>query len=348
MEKKIKDICISTTATLADALKQMDVVKRKLLLVVYEDSSFFSLLSIGDIQRAIINNHALSECIKYIIRQDITIAKTSDDLSYVKERMRERRNELMPVLDEKNQIADVIFWEDLFQEKRIASQLNLPVVIMAGGRGSRLRPLTNVIPKPLIPINEKTIIEDIMDRFVQHGCNDFYISVNYKADMIRYYLNQLNSPYYHIIYFEEDKPLGTAGSLTLLEGKIDKTFFVSNCDILIDEDYGEILKYHQTNQNEITLVAALISYPIPYGTFETSNDGLLTSLTEKPELNFKINSGVYIVEPHLLSEIPTDTFFHITSLIEKILERNGRVGVFPISEKSWYDIGSLGEYRFHN
>ncbi len=344
MKQKIKDICIPATATIAEALKQMDAVNRKLLLVVYDDLSFFSLLSIGDIQRAIIKNQALTESVNQIVRQDVIIAKTSDDLSLVKERMKERRNELMPVLDENNQIADVIFWEDLFKEKRIRHQLNLPVVIMAGGRGSRLKPLTNVIPKPLIPINEKTIIEDIMDRFVDHGCNTFHISVNYKADMIRYYFRALNNGDYNISYFQEDKPLGTAGSLSLLKGKINDTFFVSNCDILIDEDYAEILNYHKSNHNEITLVAALKHYPIPYGTLETSEDGILTAITEKPELNFKINSGMYIIEPGVLDEIPEDTFFHITTLIDNIMQRGGKVGVFPVSENSWQDIGEWNEY----
>ena len=324
----------------------MDAANCKLLIVTSVDDSFYGLVSIGDIQRAIIKNVPLSESVSKILREDIIVAHANDDLQMVKQRMKTRRNEFMPVINKEKRVIEVIFWNDLFEEKRIKANIDLPVVVMAGGRGTRLKPLTNVIPKPLIPVSEKTIIEDIMDRFVDHGCHDFYLSVNYKADLIRYYFDQLKNFNYHISFFQEEKPLGTAGSLSLLKGKIEKTFFVSNCDILIDEDYSEILKYHQTNKNEITLIAALMHYPIPYGTLETSQDGLLNALTEKPELNFKINSGMYVIEPKLLEEIPENTFFHITQLIENVLSREGKVGVFPVSEKSWKDVGSLSEYRF--
>lgn len=346
MNQIIEGITITKDTSMLQALKKMDAANRKLLIVTSDDDIFYGLVSIGDIQRAIIKNVPLSESVRKILREDITVAHANDDLQMVKQRMKTRRNEFMPVINNDRRVIKVIFWDDLFEEKRLNANINLPVVIMAGGRGTRLKPLTNVIPKPLIPVNEKTIIEDIMDRFVEYGCHDFYISLNYKADLIRYYFDQLNNSDYDISFFEEEKPLGTAGSLSLLKGKIEKTFFVSNCDILIDEDYSEILNYHQTNQNEITLIAALIHYPIPYGTLETSQDGLLNTLKEKPELNFKINSGMYVIEPQLLEEIPENTFFHITQLIENVLSREGKVGVFPVSEKSWKDVGSLSEYRF--
>lgn len=347
MKQEIFEICISRSSSVSEALKQMDAIKRKLLLVINLDNTFHSVLSIGDIQRAIIKNLPLGTKIDEILREDITVACTTDDMSAVKDRMKERRNEFMPVIDENKQIIDVIFWENLFKERRYSRQINLPVIIMAGGRGSRLKPLTNIIPKPLIPINKKTIIEDIMDRFVEHGCNEFFISVNYKADMIRYYFDSLNNHSYHINYFQENNPSGTAGSLSLLKGKINKTFFISNCDILIDEDYAEILCYHQKNKNDITIVAALKTLTIPYGTLETSENGILTSIVEKPEISYKINSGMYIIEPHILNKIPDNTFLHITDLIDNIIKENGKVGVFPISENSWKDMGSLKEYIFN-
>jgi NDP-sugar pyrophosphorylase family protein len=252
----------------------------------------------------------------------------------------------MPVVNDKKELTKVYFWEDVFgeDEKRNQSKLNLPVVIMAGGKGTRLKPLTNVIPKPLIPIGDKTIIEEIMDRFVEVGCDDFYISVNYKAETIKQYFAQLKNDNYKTSYFQEEKPLGTAGSLFLIRDKINTTFFVSNCDIIINEDYSEILKYHRENKNELTIVAALKHYPIPYGTIKTKSKGVLDKLTEKPEITFQINSGMYILEPGLLDEIPENEFFHITHLIENIQKRDGNVGVFPVSEGSWKDIGNLDEY----
>ncbi len=305
-------------------------------------------MSIGDIQRAIIKNVPLSESVSTILREDITVAHENDDLQMIKQRMKTRRNELMPVVNDNKQVVKVIFWDDLFEEKRIKANIDLPVVIMAGGKGTRLKPLTNVIPKPLIPINEKTIIEDIMDRFVEHGCKDFYISVNYKADLIRYYFDQLKNPNYNISFFQEEKPLGTAGSLSLLKGKITSTFFVSNCDILIDDDYYEILKFHREQTNEITLVAAIKQFSILYGTLESGDNGKLVEIKEKPELAFKINSGMYVIEPHVLGEIPQDKFFHIINLIDDMMARGGKVGVFPVSEKSWRDMGNITVYTLSN
>jgi NDP-sugar pyrophosphorylase family protein len=206
-----------------------------------------------------------------------------------------------------------------------------------------LRPLTYVIPKPLIPLKDKTMLEEIFSRFGKYGCDRFFISVNYKADLIKYYLEELELPF-DTEFFIEEKPMGTAGSLSLLKGKINETFFVSNCDILINEDYSEILGYHQENKNEITVVAAMKNYAIPYGTIVTAENGSLVELQEKPNLTFKINSGMYILEPHLLDEIPENTFFHITDLISQVMKRNGRVGVFPVSEKSWTDMGDWNEY----
>jgi NDP-sugar pyrophosphorylase family protein len=169
------------------------------------------------------------------------------------------------------------------------------------------------------------------------------MSVNFKADLIEFYLKNQALPY-QIEYFKEEKPSGTAGSLSLLKGKINERFFVSNCDILIEQDYSEILDYHLENKNEITLVAVMKHYSIPYGTIETAENGSLLNLTEKPEISYKINSGMYILEPHLLDEIPENEFFHITDLIEKVLQRKGRAGVFPVSEKSWKDIGDWDNY----
>jgi len=325
-------------------MKRMDEARSKLRIVVSYDK-YIGLLSIGDIQRAIIKNHKLNEKVSAIMRTDYIVAQPEQNLDAIKKLMLKLRSEFMPVVDENSHLVNVYYWEDLFGEtkKEPLFRFNLPVVIMAGGFGTRLKPLTNVLPKPLIPINDKTFIEEIFERFNDQGCDTFYISVNYKAELIEYYLSKQNLPY-NIQYFKEDKPMGTAGSLSLLKGQIKETLFVSNCDIIIDQDYSEVLKYHRENKNEITVVAALKHYPIPYGTIETGEDGRLLELIEKPEISFKINTGIYILEPHLLNEIPENVMFHMTQLIENVNTRNGRIGVFPVSEKSWKDIGSWEEY----
>ena len=341
---KILNISIDYKSSIMQSLKMMDTQKVKLLFVFSEDK-FRGLLTIGDIQRAIIAGVDLSNGLSEILDTKKIFASIDDNLSSIKEQMFKLRAECMPVLDTKGNLVDVYFWKDLFgrKEKKQKTQLNIPVVIMAGGKGTRLAPLTNVFPKPMIPVGEKTIIETIMDKFVAYGCHDFHLSVNYKADTIKNYFDFVANPDYNISYFQEDKPMGNAGSLRLLKEKIDSTFFVSNCDILIEEDYATILDYHKRNRNELTVVAAVKTFSIPYGTINTCADGLLESIEEKPTFSFKINTGLYILEPSLLNDIPDD-FFHITHLMEKLKVQGRRVGVYPISQNDWKDMGDWNEY----
>ncbi|MDD4729686.1 MAG: nucleotidyltransferase family protein [Dysgonamonadaceae bacterium] len=343
INKKIDQICIQRSISILSALKQMDISMHK-LLVVLDGNQFYRLLSIGDIQRAIIKGVSMNEPVESILRDKTTVATIHDDFSVVKETMHKRKNEFMPVIDDTNQVVDVFFWEDLFDQKRDnIRRIDLPVVIMAGGKGTRLKPLTNVIPKPLIPISDKTILEVIMDKFEEIGCNQFYMSVNYKFDIMEYYLSQLEHKY-NISFIKEEKPLGTIGSVSLLKRKITTPFFVSNCDIVIDQDYRDVYEYHCNNQNDLTMITAVKSIHIPYGVIETGEDGLMTGLKEKPEETYMINTGVYILNPELIEEIPEGKLFHITHLMDQIKARNGRIGCFPVSEGSWRDMGEWPEY----
>lgn len=342
--EKIKDRIISPATTLYDAIKIMDNIASKMLFVFNADT-FIALLTMGDIQRAIIRNVPLSFCVSEIIDQNKVYAYEHESRESISEKMRRMRAECMPVLNDDGQVVDVIFWKDVFDSKTNLEKdkIDLPVVIMAGGKGTRLAPLTNVYPKPLIPIGDKTIVETIMDKFVEYDCHNFYISINYKADSIKNYFELIANSEYNVSYFQEEKPMGTAGSLRLLKDKIYTTFFVSNCDILIEEDYASILDYHRKNHNELTVVAAVKTISIPYGTIITGEDGILESIEEKPTLSFKINTGLYILEPSLLEDIPDD-FFHITHLMEKLKSEGRRVGVYPISQNDWKDMGDWSEY----
>ena len=343
--EKIKSISIQKSATLIQALKRMDELDKK-LLIVFDDNKYIGLISIGDIQRAIIKNQHLSSSIEAVMRKNIRVCRSNDSKEKIKSQMLEYRTECMPVLDEKNELFDIVFWEDEFSEsvEQNLDKLDIPVVIMAGGLGTRMRPLTNVIPKPLIPLKDKTIIETIIDKFSLFGASNFYLTVNYKHEMIKQYFESIPNKLYNVDYFLENKPLGTAGSLKLFTDKINTTFFVSNCDILIEQDYREIYKYHTENKNEITLVGSVKNFSIPYGTLETGKDGQLISMREKPDLTFLINSGLYILEPTVFKDIPEDKLFHITDLISRLMQKKRKVGVFPVSEKSWFDIGEWDEY----
>ncbi len=341
---KIKNRSISLCNSILEALKLMDSSKTKLLFV-FDENRFVGLLTIGDIQRAILKDIDLTAQISSIIDNQKIYASVNESIEKIKNKMTKLRAECMPVVDENGNLVKVYSWQDIFGSKAQAEypSLDIPVVIMAGGMGSRLAPLTNIYPKPLIPIGEKTIVESIMDKFVNYNCHDFYMSVNYKADTIKNYFDFINNPEYNVSYFQEDKPMGTAGSLRLLKDKINSTFFVSNCDILIEEDYANILEYHRSNKNELTVVAAVKTISIPYGTIITGENGLLESIEEKPTLSFKINTGLYILEPSLLDDIP-DEFFHITHLMEKLKAQGRRVGVYPISQNDWKDMGDWKEY----
>lgn len=336
---------IAISATLLEALKQMDRIDQKLLLV-FEHDSYKGVLSIGDIQRAILSKLPIDTDIGSVMRKDITLAFDDESFEEIRQRMFIHRTECMPVVNRQGELVEVFFWSEVFdQEKQsLKKQLDLPVVIMAGGEGTRLKPLTNVLPKPLIPYGEKTIIEVIMDRFREFGCSDFHISVNHKSDLIRYYLTKKNITQYKIAFFEETQPLGTAGSLHLLKNKISSPFFVSNCDIIIDIDYADIYDYHKINKNELTIVSAIKNIPIAYGTLETGPNGQLLDIKEKPEITIQINTGMYLLEPHVIDLVPVDKFFHITDLIDFLKKENKKVGVFPVNSGSWKDIGTWEEY----
>ena len=336
--EKIQGKIINADNTIIQTMKLMDEAYTKLFLV-FEGKEFLGIITNGDLQRAIIAHIPFDTPIRKIIsRQGKLYAHVGDNRDKIKEWMLAKRAELMPVLDENDQLADVIFWDDILSDTKAEDKrpkIDLPVVIMAGGKGTRLKPITNVIPKPLVPVGDKTILEVIMDKF--------YMSVNYKADLMKYYLGQLDHKY-DIEFFMEDKPLGTIGSVSLLKGKINTPFFVSNCDSINEQDYRDVYEYHQDNHNDLTIVTMVKSIKIPYGVIETGEDGLMTALKEKPDQTYQVNTGVYILNPDLIEEIPEGEFFHITNLMEKVQKRGGRVGCFPVSEQSWRDMGEWPEY----
>lgn len=339
-----KKYCLAPNATLMQALKQMDGIDCKLLIVT-KDQKFIGLISMGDIQRHFVKNQNLEISINRAMRDNVKIAYTTDDRESIKEVMLKHRMEYMPIVSHDGHLDSIITWEELFEysQPRSTNSLNLPVVIMAGGIGSRLRPLTYIIPKPLIPIGERPVIQVIMDNFIEYGCSEFFCSVNYKADMIKGYFKGSS---YNVQYFEEDKPLGTAGSLRLVKDHIKTAFFVSNCDIIINDNYEEIYNFHKKGGFDMTSVAFVKEVEIPYGVMEVGENSTLISLKEKPKFTYLVNAGLYLLEPHLLSEVPEDDeVFHITHLMEKVQNRGGSVGVFPISNGSWLDIGQWEEYQ---
>jgi NDP-sugar pyrophosphorylase family protein len=257
--------------------------------------------------------------------------------------MKEKLIEAIPIMNEKEEIVDIIFWNDSFKEKlNHYNRIENPVVIMAGGKGTRLYPFTKILPKPLIPIGDVPIVERIINRFTDYGCNQFYFTVNHKKNMIKAYFNELEKNY-TVEYIEEEKPLGTGGSLYLLKDRMNETFFVSNCDILIEGNYSDMLKYHKDNENKITMITSLKHNTIPYGVIELGKKGTVNNIIEKPEYNFLVNTGMYILEPETLNDIPENQFYHITDLINDYIKKGEKVGTYPVSDRAWMEMGQLEE-----
>lgn len=246
----------------------------------------------------------------------------------------------LPLLDKEGRIGDVIFAGGLDIDTH--KKAHLPVVIMAGGLGTRLYPYTKILPKPLIPVGELPIVEHIMRRFLDVGCDEFCMVVNYKKNMIKSYFNDLEKSYI-VDYVDEDEPLGTGGGLSLLKGRVKSTFFLTNCDILIDADFGDIYKYHKEKGNLITMVCAVKHFTIPYGVIELDETGGIAKVTEKPEMNFLTNTGVYVVEPRVVEEMPENTKIGFPDIMDKYRAAGEPVGVYPVSENSWMDMGQIEE-----
>lgn len=220
--------------------------------------------------------------------------------------------------------------------------LGIPVVIMAGGRGTRLDPYTRIFPKPLIPVGDLPIIEHIMLQFRQYGCNMFHIIVNYKKELMKAYFHE-NERQYQIHWYDEEKPLGTGGGLCMLKGKINGTFFLTNCDILVKSDYASILRFHREGKNAVTMIAANKRLTIPYGVVETRENGVIEAMREKPELSFLTNTGMYVVEPETLDDVPDNTPIGFPDIIERQREKGRKVSAYAVPDDEWMDMGQLEE-----
>jgi dTDP-glucose pyrophosphorylase len=343
----MKDIIAKPDITIRQAMKKLSQSGEKCLVIVDEKNTLLGTLSDGDLRKAILNGSEMSDSIQQIYQSSPTVLidreyKKAD----VKRIFTQHRFDLIPVVNNQGKLIDIILWDEILKngKKDQKEKLNVPVVIMAGGKGSRMQPFTKVLPKPLIPIHEKTIIEHIIERFTDIGCTDFHLTVNYKGKILKAFFEELQ-PAYEVAFVNEKEPLGTAGSLQYLKGQFSKPFFVTNCDIIIKADYVSLYEFHQKNSFDITLVASAKEYIIPYGTCELNGNGHLSHINEKPKYEFLINTGLYVLNPDILNLIPENKFYHITHLIEDAKKQDKKVGVFPIDDDAWIDIGQWAEYK---
>ena len=302
------------------------------------DEKLVASISDGDIRRFILENSDLSVPAKLIANYKLHYVYNNELTDY-SDYMEKESITAVPIVDKNMRIMRIEF--DTLAKVYRNSNLDIPIVIMAGGKGTRLHPFTNILPKPLIPLGDMTITEHIMNNFKRFGSNQFTIIVNYKKNLIRSYFEEQKQ--FKINFIDEDQFLGTGGGLSLLSEEIDKTFFLTNCDILVNEDYSAILQRHKEEKNIITMVCAVKNLEVPYGVVELTEKDQVLKLIEKPNYSFMTNTGLYLIEPQFLKMIPRDTFIHITDIIQECIERGEKVGVYPINENSWIDIGNLEE-----
>lgn len=334
----IDDFIVSEYDPIIDVIKVIDK-NTKGIAFVCKESQLLAVVTDGDIRRYILKNGDLECPIHNIANYAPKYIYNNVHIDY-KSFMKEHFITALPVV---NKQMKLLFIHFLYNNKDIKNaDLNIPVVIMAGGKGTRLYPYTQILPKPLIPIGEKTITEIIMDNFEAFGCKHFDMIVNYKKNFIKSFFID-NEHKRDVNFIEEKEFLGTGGGLKLLEGRYQDSFFVTNCDILIEEDYSDIMNYHKSEKNIITVVSAMKHVTIPYGTIEISETGHIIKLNEKPSFTFLTNTGLYVVEPKFLDRIPKDTFIHITDLIQNCINQGEKVGIYPIGEHAWMDMGQLEE-----
>lgn len=334
----LQEFIVDKNNTVKEAMEKMDKNAKEIVYVVDNDQLVGSL-SDGDVRRWILKDGDIAQSVEHAMHAD-PIYVNEEDYNKSQEIFEVRKGiNSIPVLNQNNTIRTIIFRssEQIYKER-----LTTPVVIMAGGKGTRLYPYTKILPKPLIPIGDTPIVERIMDRFNQFGSDKILMSVNYKKNMIKSYFNDIDSPY-KIEYFEEDKPLGTGGSLSLMREQLKETFFVSNCDILIDADYTSIYDFHKKNKYDVTMVASVKNTVIPYGVLKLDKEGLLESTEEKPEYTHLINTGMYLLEPSIVDLVPDNEFTDLPTVITKAKDKGLRVGVYPVSENSWLDMGQIKE-----
>lgn len=335
---QIEELILPAGASVLDAMRKLDATGRGIVFVA-PGGCLQAVVTDADVRRYILRGGDLAGPVDGAANfspKSLPIERRSEARAV----MLAHTISALPLLDKSGRIMDVAFAGRLDIDTR--KKACLPVVIMAGGLGTRLYPYTKILPKPLIPVGELPIVEHIINRFVDVGCTDFTMIVNYKKNMIKSYFNDLDKPY-NMHYVDEDEPLGTGGGLSLMKGKLHESFFLTNCDILIDADFGDIYRFHKERGNLITMVCAVKHFTIPYGVIELGESGEITRVTEKPEMNFLTNTGVYVVEPRVVEEMPDATKIGFPDIMDKYRAAGERVGVYPVSENSWMDMGQLEE-----
>jgi len=319
------------------AMQKIDDNACGILMIVDDDYSLKGCLTDGDVRRYLLACGKLEDNVLAAANLRPRCASNQEE---ARELFHKKNFIAIPVVDDNDHVVSIYLGGDEFEVPKVS--LKVPVAINAGGKGTRLDPYTRVLPKPLIPVGELPIIEHIMQRFMGYDCNEFHIILNYKKEIIKGYFAE-NEGKYNIAWYEEERPLGTGGGLSLLKGKINETFFFTNCDNLLIANYDSIIRFHREHKNAITMICAYKNIKIPYGVVEMGYNGSIEAMKEKPELSFLTNTGIYVVEPEVLEDMQEDVAIGFPDVVEQQKDKGRNVAVYPVSENEWLDMGQLPE-----
>ena len=323
---------------LLDAVKKLDKNNEKILMVVDNSLRLLGTITDGDIRRSMLRNAALDCPVREVMHKKPSTLKPGYSVEEANSLIEKLKISYIPVLDE-GKVVDLVVCGKILRPAKYSN----PVVIMAGGRGKRLRPITENIPKPMVCVGGRPILETIVQRLEEQGFSKLYLCVNYKSEMIKDHFGDGSKFGVQIKYTEEDKELGTGGALGLIKDKFTEPFLVMNSDLLTKVDFGQMLNFHAEHNSAATMGVRKYSYDVPFGVVNIDDDKIV-GIVEKPTQNFFVNAGIYILSPEVKSYIVQNEHLDMPSLFSKLLENNKHTAAYHLREY-WLDIGRLDELQ---
>lgn len=331
---------VSPDSTITDAVLAINKGGIRIAVVVDDSMHLKGVVTDGDIRRALLAHIDFKASVGTIMNAFPTVVPVGTSSAEIMAIMKEKSILHLPVVDEKNRLIFIETFEHVIDSKTKKSS---PVFLMAGGFGTRLRPLTNSIPKVMLKVGSKPILETILLGFIEHGFSEFYISVFYLADQIKEHFGDGSKWGVNIHYVEEDNPLGTGGSLSLLPDHISEPLIVMNGDLLTRINFNSLLSFHRSRGAAATMCVREYTMEVPYGVIE-SNDIKITSIVEKPKQHYFVNAGVYVLSPDVFKKLPRDKHKDMPDLFNDLISAQKNVFMFPVHEY-WLDIGRLGDFE---
>ena len=333
--------------------KCLQLIKRngsRGLIVVDDKKKIIGSLSDGDIRKAVLKKYNLKKKIESIFnKKPFFLFENKYSHQDLKNLFYKKKLTIIPIVDNSRKVKKIITPSIFFKKKnlkikKIKSLNKVPCIIMAGGKGTRLEPFTHILPKPLIPIKKKTVIEHIIKNYENYGIRKFWISINYKSEIIKAYFKELKKKF-KIKYITENKPLGTIGSLSKINTKFAKNFFITNCDTISNVNLYLMHQFHIKNNYDLTIFASSKTHQIPYGVCHSKINGELVKIQEKPKYNFLVNVGIYLAKNTILDYIPKNKKFHFTDLVKELKKNNKKIGLYLDKKNNWLDVGQWDEFK---